>query len=133
MRSITSTAKESGSGAGRPLPPAGAGPNFAEAVIRGIEPHVTRALRRLDGFGDVILIGRILMDYGHGAIGIRGESVRGGGIVARAVNAGADGECRDDFAGLIIGNRHHTAAASAEEAMVRGIERHRNGLFAWCG
>ena len=36
----------------------------------------------------------------------------------------------DDFARLVVGDRQHAAAASAEQPLVRGVERHRHGLLA---
>src|SRR5262245_5691011 len=84
------------------------------AMIRRVEPHVTRGLRRLDGLRDVILVRRVLMNDGEGAVRIRGKRVSGRCIVSRAVDTGADRHCRDYLTGLIIGDSHHSAAASAE-------------------
>ena len=40
---------------------------------------------------------------------------------------------RDYFAGLIVGDRHHAAAASAEQPMMRGVDGHGDRLLAWGG
>lgn len=42
------------------------------------------------------------------------KALAGGGVVYRAVDAFADGQGGYDFAGLVIGDRHHAAAAAAE-------------------
>jgi len=49
---------------------------------------------------------------------------------APAVDAGADRNRRDQLARLIVGDRHYAAPASAEQAMVCGIDGHRNWLLA---
>ena len=42
----------------------------------------------------------------------------------------ADGGRCDNLAGLIVGHRHHSTAASAKQPVVNRGDRHRDGLLA---
>ena len=64
-------------------------------MIRGVEPHVARAGRCLHGLLDVVLVRRILVDDRKSAIGVRSEDVACHGIVARAIDTGADRQGRE--------------------------------------
>src|SRR5471030_3398970 len=99
-------------------------------MVGGVEPHVSRSLRRLYAFGDVVLIWRVLMNHRERAVGIRGKRGAGGGIEASPVYASADRNRGHDFPGLVVGHSHHTAATSAEQAVMGGVDRHGDRLLA---
>src|SRR5262249_29282694 len=83
------------------------GRRYIEAMGRRIEAQVARALGCLDGLRDVVLVRRVLMNDGEASVGVRGERVRGGRIVACSVNSHADWNRGHYTSGLIIGNGHH--------------------------
>ena len=82
---------------------------------------------------DAVGIGRILMDHCQGAVRIGGEDIGRGGLIAGTIHAHADGKRGDDLPVLIVGDGEDSAAASAEEAMMRGINRHGDRLAAGSG
>lgn len=104
-----------------------------DAVVRRIEAHVARETRRLDRLRHVILVGRILVDDGQGAVGVGGKGITRGRVVARAIDTLANRDRRNNFASLVIGNCHYAAAAPGEQTMVRGIDGHRDRILARCG
>ena len=70
------------------------------------------------------------MNYGERTVGVRGEGVARGRVVPGAVDALPNWDGGDHFAGLIVGDRHQAAAASAEQAVVGGVNSHGDRLPA---
>ena len=66
-------------------------------------------------------------------IGIGRESIAGRGIEAGAVHSRPDRHRRNHLASLVVGDGHHTAATTAEEPVMCGVDGHRHRLFAWRG
>src|ERR1019366_7691113 len=91
----------------------------------GVEPHVARPLWRLYVLDDAILVRRVLMNYGERAVRIGGKRVARGRI-----ETSADRDRGHHLARLIVGYRHHAAAASAEQAVVGGVDSHGDRLLA---
>ena len=95
-----------------------------------VQPHIPRACGRRDILDDPVTVGAVLMNHGQRTVGVRCEHIASSGIVACAVHTHPDRQCRDGFSGLIIRDRQNTAPATAEQAMMRGVDRHGDRLFA---
>ena len=65
-------------------------------------------------------------------IGIRGKRIARCRVESGAVDSIADRYGGDHLAGMIVGNCHDAATASAKESVVGGVDRHRDRLLAGC-
>ncbi len=93
-----------------------------DAMCGGIDDQRMPAEMSWSVFEHAILVGGILLDYGHGAGGIRGVHAVQYRIVTRAVHQRADRKDRDDFSCIGIEHDQMLAAAGGKKAVVRGIE-----------
>src|ERR1051325_3095054 len=69
------------------------------------------------------------MYYRQAAISVRRERIARRGIITGAIYTLANWDSCDHFPGLVIGDGHHTTAASAKQAVVSRVDRHGNRVL----